>query len=130
MASLYGSAPYGGVEQGDFVNSAMELRTLLSPSELLAYMQQLENSAGRERKLRWGPRTLDLDLLFYDDLILEDPVLIVPHPDMANRDFVLMPLCELRPGYRHPVSGQTVGQMLERLREKGEVHVMDRRPWP
>lgn len=126
MASQYISTPYGGVEQEDFVNSVMELRTLLSPRELLMLMQKLEQEAGRERKIHWGPRTLDLDMLFYDDLILDDPALTLPHPDMENRDFVLVPLCELCPGYRHPVSGLTVRQMLERLREKGEAHVMER----
>lgn len=126
MASLYASVPYGGVEQEDFVNSALSLRTLLSPYELLDVLQGLEQEAGRERLVHWGPRTLDLDLLFYDDLVLDDPRLRVPHPDMENRDFVLLPLCELAPAYRHPLTHKTVRQMLEELRARGEGQVTGR----
>ncbi len=110
--------PYGGVEQGDFYNGAIALETLLSPYELLDYLHQLEAAAGRERKLRWGPRTLDLDILFYEDFISQDAVLTVPHPDMENRVFVLEPLNQLCPWYRHPVTGKSVRQMLEELKKK------------
>lgn len=127
MASLYGSLPYGGVEQEDFVNSALSLRTLLSPYELLDVLHGLEQEAGRERLVRWGPRTLDLDLIFYDDLVLDDPRLTIPHPDLENRDFVLLPLCELAPAYRHPLTRKTVWQMLDELRDRGEGQVTDRK---
>lgn len=110
--------PYGGVEQGDFCNAAIELETLLPPYELLDFLHQLEEKAGRERKIRWGPRTLDLDILFYEDFISQDPVLTVPHPDMANRAFVLEPLSELCPWYLHPVTGKSIRQMLEELKNK------------
>ena len=109
------TAPYGGVEQDDFLNGAIELKTLLPPYELLAFLQETEKKAGRERKVRWGPRTLDLDILFYQDFVSDDIRLTVPHPDMANRRFVLEPLMELCPGYRNPVNGKSVREMLEEL---------------
>lgn len=107
--------PYGGVEQDDFLNGCLEAETMLEPFELLAEMNRIEAEAGRERTIHWGPRTLDLDLIFYDDAVIEDPQLIVPHPDLENREFVLRPLLELCPCLHHPVTGKTVRQMLAEL---------------
>ncbi len=112
------TAPYGGVEQGDFLNGAVSLKTLLPPMELLAFLHKLEAEMGRERKIHWGPRTLDLDILFYQDYVSCDPQLSVPHPDMANRLFVLEPLNELCPFYCDPVTGKSVGQMLAELKQQ------------
>ncbi|MCM1024833.1 MAG: 2-amino-4-hydroxy-6-hydroxymethyldihydropteridine diphosphokinase [Roseburia sp.] len=112
------TAPYGGVEQEDFLNSALELETLLSPEELLELLHEIENRAGRERTIHWGPRTLDLDILFYDQLVLESDDLVIPHPDLENREFVLKPLCGLIPNYRHPLLGKTVGCLLEELKSR------------
>ncbi|MCM1126258.1 MAG: 2-amino-4-hydroxy-6-hydroxymethyldihydropteridine diphosphokinase [Lachnospiraceae bacterium] len=114
-SELITTAPYGGVEQDDFLNGAVELETLLAPKELLAFLNQLEEEAGRERKIHWGPRTLDLDILFFEDYVSDDPALTVPHPDMENRRFVLEPLSALCPYYVHPLSGKTVKQMLKEL---------------
>lgn len=110
--------PYGGVEQDEFLNGAIELKTLLDPYELLAFLHELEAEAGRERKVHWGPRTLDLDILFYQDFVSDDPKLTVPHPDMENRSFVLQPLNELCPYYINPVNGKSVRQMLTELLDK------------
>ncbi len=115
ISDLLITKPYGGVEQEDFLNGAVELKTLLSPQKLLAMLHELEQVAGRERTLRWGPRTLDLDILFYDKLVYEDDELVIPHIDLQNRYFVLKPLSEIAPNYRHPLTGQTVSQMLEAL---------------
>lgn len=122
-APVYTTTPYGGVKQGEFLNTVMKVRTLLEPEPLLDLLQSLEQKAGRERKVHWGPRTLDLDLLFYEDRILTTPRLIVPHPDMENRDFVLKPLCDIAPGLVHPVSRRTVIALLRDLEKNGEVHV-------
>ena len=105
--------PYGVTDQADFLNGCLELETLLYPHELLDELHRIEKEAGRERILRWGPRTLDLDIIFYDDLILQDSDLCFPHVEMHKREFVLKPLSEIAPYRRHPVTGKTVQEMLE-----------------
>lgn len=105
--------PYGVTDQADFLNGCLELETLLYPHELLDELYRIEKEAGRERILRWGPRTLDLDIIFYDDLILQDSDLCIPHVEMHKREFVLKPLSEIAPYRRHPVTGKTVQEMLE-----------------
>ena len=110
--------PYGGVEQDVFLNGALKLRTLLTPEELLDRLHDLAQAAHRERIVHWGPRTLDLDILLYDQMIIDTPVLHVPHIDMENRDFVLIPLTELAPYYRHPVLNKTISQLLKELQAK------------
>ncbi len=95
---LYRSSPLGGIEQPDFVNAAVALETLLEPMELLEEMQAIESARGRERTdLRWGPRVIDLDLLVFADLVIEEPMLTLPHPGIGERNFVLLPLRELAP---------------------------------
>ena len=106
-SSLYRSAPYGGVEQPDFVNAVAALLTKLSAVELLAHLQQIERVRGRERGgLRWGPRVLDLDLLVYSNEVIEDPDLRVPHPGIAERNFVLLPMREFAPDLVIPGLGR------------------------
>ncbi|MGN0336149.1 MAG: 2-amino-4-hydroxy-6-hydroxymethyldihydropteridine diphosphokinase [Lachnospiraceae bacterium] len=117
VADYIQTEPYGGVEQDVFLNSALELRTLLLPEELLALLNQIEAETGRERTIHWGPRTLDLDILFYDDCIIDTPSLTVPHIDLQNRDFVLLPMAQIAPYYRHPVLGYTIGQLLDQLKK-------------
>ena len=107
--------PYGGVEQDDFLNGAMKIRTLLTPHELLERLHEIEREAKRERVVRWGPRTLDLDILLYDDLILDEEELHIPHIEMYKRDFVLRPLCQIAPYVRHPVYNRTAAELLAAL---------------
>ncbi|MFC3285575.1 2-amino-4-hydroxy-6-hydroxymethyldihydropteridine diphosphokinase [Litchfieldella rifensis] len=99
---LYASKPIGPQDQPDFVNAVAALDTRLSPLALLDQLQALEQRHGRQRLRHWGPRTLDLDLLLYDSTRIETPRLQVPHPQMANRGFVLIPLAELAPTLRLP----------------------------
>lgn len=108
------TAPYGGVEQDDFLNGALELRTMLEPEELLEVLHGIEQAANRVRQLRWGPRTLDLDILLYDDMVLDTPVLHIPHIQMHLRDFVLLPMAQIAPWKRHPLTGQTMEEMRDR----------------
>lgn len=110
--------PYGGVEQDDFVNGALELKTLLSPEELLVVLHEIEAEAKRERTIHWGPRTLDLDILFYDDAVIDTEELHIPHIDMANRDFVLIPMAQIAPWKRHPYLNKTIEQLLKDLNEQ------------
>lgn len=113
VSAILETRPYGGVEQGDFLNGVLKLDTLYTPGELLDKLHELEQEAGRERTIHWGPRTLDLDILLYDRLVYEDKDLILPHPDMQNRDFVLRPMAELAPWLRHPLLGKTMKELLE-----------------
>lgn len=112
--------PYGMVEQDEFLNGVMKIRTLLTPHELLDRLHEIEREAKRERVIHWGPRTLDLDILLYDDLILDDEELHIPHIEMHKREFVLEPLCGIAPYVRHPVYRRTAEQLLETLREQGK----------
>ncbi|MDE5860888.1 MAG: 2-amino-4-hydroxy-6-hydroxymethyldihydropteridine diphosphokinase, partial [Ruminococcus sp.] len=115
VSSFIETEPYGYTEQPDFLNGALICRTYLSPEKLLEFLHTIENEAGRTRKVHWGARTLDLDIIFYDDKIIDTPALTVPHIDMCNRYFVLKPVSEIVPYYRHPVFNMTVIQLLERL---------------
>ncbi|WP_028234507.1 2-amino-4-hydroxy-6-hydroxymethyldihydropteridine diphosphokinase [Pseudobutyrivibrio sp. MD2005] len=115
VADYITTKPYGGVEQDDFLNSAMLIRTLFTPNELLNELHKIENEAGRVRTIHWGPRTLDLDILLYDDLVMETNDLTIPHVELHLRDFVLKPLAQIAPWLRHPVYGETMAQMLAKL---------------
>lgn len=113
VSKYYETPPYGMTEQPDFLNACLKLRTLLTPQELLKTLQKIEQDAGRERVIHWGPRTLDLDIIFYDKLVLETADLCIPHVEMHKRRFVLEPLHDIAPYKRHPVYGKTVREMLE-----------------
>lgn len=108
------TAPYGGMEQDDFLNGALELRTMLDPEELLEALHQIEQEANRVREIHWGPRTLDLDILLYDDLVLDTPDLHIPHIELHLRDFVLIPMAQIAPWKRHPLLGKTVEELKNR----------------
>lgn len=126
ISDIYRTVPYGVTDQEEFLNGALRLHTLLSARELLEFLMMVEEKEGRVRSRRWGPRTLDLDILFYDNEIIDTDVLSVPHVDMENREFVLVPLAQIAPYKRHPANGKTVKQMLDKLqkmkqKEEGSV---------
>ena len=120
VSKMIVTEPYGGGEQEDFLNGALEIETLLEPEELLEALHQVENAEGRERIVRWGPRTLDLDILFYDRLCYESETLVIPHVDLENRVFVLKPMSEIAPYFRHPISKKTMMGLLKELEQKTE----------
>ena len=118
-SELFVSKPYGPVEQNDFVNGCLELETYMNPEELLAFIHEIEDYFERDRSIHWGPRPIDLDIVFWDDDIYNSKTLTIPHADMENRMFVLEPLSQLCPGLRHPVWGKTVAQLKQELSARG-----------
>lgn len=110
--------PWGYLDQEGFVNGVIEVMTILSPEDLMDELLRIENDMKRERVIRWGPRIIDLDIIFYDDLISSDPKVILPHPRMEERDFVLKPLNEIAGNMLHPVLNKRVFKLLEELEKK------------
>jgi len=126
VASLYRTAPVSPVPQPDFLNTAALARAALPPEELLALAKALEREAGRRPGVRFGPRPLDIDLLVYGDLQMEEPELTLPHPRMRERRFVLVPLAEIAPDLPVPPDGARVADLLARL---GEGETVERVEW-
>ena len=120
VSSFYNTAPYGNTAQGDFLNGCAKLETLLTPRELLDLLHEIENKAGRVRNERWGPRTLDLDIILYDDIVMSDDALRIPHAEMHKRRFVLEPLCEIAPYALHPILKKPALELLDELGIEGD----------
>ncbi|MBR0365760.1 MAG: 2-amino-4-hydroxy-6-hydroxymethyldihydropteridine diphosphokinase [Clostridia bacterium] len=108
--------PVGEVEQDDFLNACIEIDTVLTPSALLELLHEIENRAGRERTVHWGPRTLDMDILLYGDEVICTPELVIPHPELVKREFALGPLAEIAPYVYHPVAREYAVNLLEKLK--------------
>jgi 2-amino-4-hydroxy-6-hydroxymethyldihydropteridine diphosphokinase len=116
---VYETPPWGLTDQPAFLNMAVRGETALPPLELLRRLKQLEVSLGRQPGVRWGPRLIDIDILFYDDLVIDQPGLIVPHPRLHERAFVLVPLADLAPDLVHPVLGKSVRELLAGVNAEG-----------
>jgi 2-amino-4-hydroxy-6-hydroxymethyldihydropteridine diphosphokinase len=136
-SSLYSTAPVGLADQPRFVNAVVALETDLNPRELLRALLAVEHAFDRDRSagIANGPRTLDLDILLFDHLTVEEPDLQIPHPRLADRAFVLIPLAEIAPTALDPRSGRTAAELLEALRatapeEFSELHRFDHSSWP
>ncbi|MDF2613727.1 MAG: 2-amino-4-hydroxy-6-hydroxymethyldihydropteridine pyrophosphokinae [Clostridia bacterium] len=114
-SSFLETEPWGYTDQERFLNAVLEVRTLLTPTELMTELLRIEQLLQRERIIKWGPRTIDLDILLYDDLVTSDEFITLPHPRMEEREFVLKPLCEIAPMLVHPILKQRMFQLLSAL---------------
>lgn len=123
ISSVYETEPWGLTSQPFFLNQVLVVRTEIKPDDLLEKISRIEKNAGRKRKVKWGPRILDIDILLYDDLILKTENLIIPHPQITRRAFVLIPLLEIKPDLSDPLSGI---QYKSYLRQIGEVRGITR----
>lgn len=121
VSSLYETEPVDKEDQPNFINAAAEIRTDLTPHELLKKLNLIENQLGRVREEHWGPRTIDLDIIFYGDLILNDDDLIIPHPRAQLREFVLGPICEIDPNFIFPRLNISVLDVLNKIKNKKRV---------
>ncbi len=113
ISPLYETAAWGKTDQPNFLNQAIEVLTNLNAAEILEQTQQIENQLGRQRQEHWGQRTLDIDILFFNNEIIQSDSLTIPHPELQNRRFALEPLNAIAPGFIHPQSGLSVAGMLQ-----------------
>lgn len=121
FSSIYQTKPLGNAKQPDFLNAATEIETQLKAYKLLEKILAIENCLGRERKIQWGPRTIDIDILFFGDQIISDDNLVIPHPLLSERPFVIIPLKEIAPLLQHPVLDISINDIYQGLPENTDV---------
>ncbi len=124
QSSLYRTAAWGLTEQADFINQVILIESDLRPEEILTEIQAIEQALGRERKITWGPRTLDLDILFIDQQIIRTADLQIPHPHIQDRKFILIPMQEIAGTYEHPVFNKTMIQLLQETNDETAVNLI------
>jgi len=110
---IYETPPWGYENQPAFLNMVVKATTDLEPGALLSFLKQIEGELGRKQNFRWGPRLIDLDILFYDDLVIDTPPLVIPHPRLHERAFVLVPLSDVAPNLIHPILGKSIQELLK-----------------
>lgn len=122
VSPVYETEPVGKKDQPQFLNAAMELESLLSPDSILVALKQIERRVGRTPSQKWGPREIDLDLIYIGDLVVTSPLLTLPHPEVVGRRFVLTPLADIAPGFVDPVQKRTLRDLLAGCPDVCEVH--------
>jgi 2-amino-4-hydroxy-6-hydroxymethyldihydropteridine diphosphokinase len=118
-STIYETPPWGVTEQPSFLNQVLLAESDLPPRALLHFLKERERALGRVPTFRYGPRVIDIDILFYDDILLESPDLVIPHPRIPERAFVLVPMAELAPEFRHPALGKTMQELLDAVDSRG-----------
>jgi len=121
ISSLYCTEPVGYEDQDWFINCVVEVNTSLTPREIFLRCKEIERTMGRTHLVKWGPRVIDLDLLFYNDLVMKESDLEIPHPRLHERGFVLLPLTEVRPDWVHPVFQKTISELKQELTDSHQV---------
>jgi len=119
---IYETSPWGYKDQPEYLNQVIMAETDLSPGDLLTYLKRIELELGREETFRYGPRLIDIDILFYDDQIVYLPKLTIPHPRINERAFVLVPMADIAPHFEHPVLGETIEELLSKLDKDGVIY--------
>jgi 2-amino-4-hydroxy-6-hydroxymethyldihydropteridine diphosphokinase len=117
-SSIYETEPWGLKEQPNFLNQVIRINTRLAPLELLSALKKIERTMGRKKSVKYGPRLIDLDILFYDDLVMKTETLTIPHPMLTQRAFVLVPLNEIAPNHLHPVEGKKIRELNESIDQR------------
>jgi 2-amino-4-hydroxy-6-hydroxymethyldihydropteridine diphosphokinase len=124
ISSLYQTAAWGPIPQNDFINQVIEVETKLSAPELMDILLEIELQQGRVRQERWGPRTLDLDIIFFGEQLISTENLEIPHPRMADRKFVLIPMVEINPNLIHPISRKSIRQILLECKDECDCKII------
>lgn len=124
-SKLYETQAWGVTNQSDFINQAVAVETSLNPHKLLEQILKIENEMGRERTTKWAERTIDIDILLYDNFVVNEPNLVIPHPELPKRNFALIPLMEIAGEFEHPVLGLTIEDIYMESKDPLDVFMLD-----
>jgi 2-amino-4-hydroxy-6-hydroxymethyldihydropteridine diphosphokinase len=123
-SSLYETAAWGKIDQANFINQALLIKTNIKPLPLLSHVLEIEKSLGRLRNEKWGPRTIDIDILYYEDIVFYSDELVIPHPYLPERMFSLLPVNEISPDWVHPLLKKNISTMIKECKDNGAIRIL------